>query len=306
MGEDMRYLLIALLIATVAEGSRVGVYRGHESAQLRRAVQLWTPADTTTKLWIDFADTSTLTLDGSLITQVDDKSGEDLHFGGTPSLNLPVLTNSINNLTVAKLDGSNSFFGTTSTSTWKFLHDGTKYRIWIVSRTEVDAFQRIFGTGPFSQNIPGAAISARGDSATGQIDLDAGRNSAGAYQARAANENHYPLQQWNMNSFFVDLSNATATNRIGARLNAGTVSRTNTQTASPSTSNPAFSARIGSERDGSTIRQYLTGSVAEIIIILGDEDGALDDKVWGYLAHKWGLEDNLPSDHPYKSKPPTK
>jgi hypothetical protein len=40
MGEDMRYLLIALLIATVAEGSRVGVYRAWESAQLRRAVTL--------------------------------------------------------------------------------------------------------------------------------------------------------------------------------------------------------------------------------------------------------------------------
>ncbi len=25
----------------------------------------------------------------------------------------------------------------------------------------------------------------------------------------------------------------------------------------------------------------------------------------GYLAHKWGLEANLPSDHPYKSTAPT-
>jgi len=27
-------------------------------------------------------------------------------------------------------------------------------------------------------------------------------------------------------------------------------------------------------------------------------------KVEGYLAHKWGLEANLPSDHPYKSTAP--
>jgi hypothetical protein len=41
----MRYLLIALLIATVAEGSRVGVYRGWEAAQLRRAgVLTWEEA----------------------------------------------------------------------------------------------------------------------------------------------------------------------------------------------------------------------------------------------------------------------
>lgn len=43
-----------------------------------------------------------------------------------------------------------------------------------------------------------------------------------------------------------------------------------------------------------------TGVISEIIVtssILVDADR---EKVEGYLAHKWGLQDDLPSDHPYK------
>ena len=29
------------------------------------------------------------------------------------------------------------------------------------------------------------------------------------------------------------------------------------------------------------------------------------EKAEGYLAHKWGLEGNLPDDHPYKNSAPT-
>ena len=34
--------------------------------------------------------------------------------------------------------------------------------------------------------------------------------------------------------------------------------------------------------------------------------GVSVEKAEGYLAHKWGLEGNLVSSHPYKSTPPTK
>jgi len=44
-----------------------------------------------------------------------------------------------------------------------------------------------------------------------------------------------------------------------------------------------------------------SGGIREIIYHSSAEDL---DKVVGYLAHKWGLESNLPSGHPYKSNPP--
>ena len=48
---------------------------------------------------------------------------------------------------------------------------------------------------------------------------------------------------------------------------------------------------------------YYDGAVGEYIMLGTD---SLEDrqKVEGYLAHKWGLEGNLPAGHPYKSSPP--
>ena len=48
---------------------------------------------------------------------------------------------------------------------------------------------------------------------------------------------------------------------------------------------------------------FLNGSIKEIIVL----DNATDQEVQlieGYLAWKWGLESNLPVDHPYASEPP--
>jgi hypothetical protein len=49
---------------------------------------------------------------------------------------------------------------------------------------------------------------------------------------------------------------------------------------------------------------WLRADVNEIIVVpslLSDSDR---QKLEGYLAHKWGLTANLPSDHPYKAAPP--
>jgi hypothetical protein len=44
--------------------------------------------------------------------------------------------------------------------------------------------------------------------------------------------------------------------------------------------------------------------LGEIIMVFDTLDTTTRQKIEGYLAHKWGLEGNLPSDHPYKSEAP--
>ena len=46
------------------------------------------------------------------------------------------------------------------------------------------------------------------------------------------------------------------------------------------------------------------GGISEWIFTDGTEDLATKQKIEGYLAHKWGLEDHLPSDHPYRNEAP--
>ena len=55
--------------------------------------------------------------------------------------------------------------------------------------------------------------------------------------------------------------------------------------------------------------QKTNGRMAEYFHVAGVPGSGgtnIDDvkKAEGYLAHKWGLEGNLPADHPYKSSAP--
>jgi hypothetical protein len=49
----------------------------------------------------------------------------------------------------------------------------------------------------------------------------------------------------------------------------------------------------------------LTGAIGEIIVTPSVLSTLNRQKVEGYLAHKWGLEANLPNDHPYRTTGPT-
>lgn len=64
------------------------------------------------------------------------------------------------------------------------------------------------------------------------------------------------------------------------------------------------SMRIGGNTGASPIR-FLNGRVAELVVGTSELSSDDIDKLFGWAAHKHGLEGNLPGDHPYKSTAPT-
>ena len=54
----------------------------------------------------------------------------------------------------------------------------------------------------------------------------------------------------------------------------------------------------------SNITRAWNGSFSEWIFTDGTESLAIEQKIEGYLAHKWGTTSSLPNDHPYKSVAP--
>ena len=50
--------------------------------------------------------------------------------------------------------------------------------------------------------------------------------------------------------------------------------------------------------------QYWQGYVAEILVYNGTVSDSDRQTMQGYLAWKWGMQNNLPASHPYKSSPP--
>ena len=57
--------------------------------------------------------------------------------------------------------------------------------------------------------------------------------------------------------------------------------------------------------DGTQNSVNLDGAIAELIVTPSVLSVSDRQKIEGYLAHKWGLTANLPSDHPYKLVGPT-
>jgi len=91
----------------------------------------------------------------------------------------------------------------------------------------------------------------------------------------------------------------------------GTIRRNDTVTGWTGNSSDTNSDRItvlGADYESQATYPSLNGEMAEMLVI--HDDVAFDDdlrtKLEGYLAHKWGLTNNLPSGHPYKYEPPYK
>ena len=78
---------------------------------------LWTPAEITTALWLDAAASGTIHLDGTSVSQWDDKSGNDMHVSqGTSAQRPDYISEAYNGLNTVRFNGtSHNLFRTTIT-----------------------------------------------------------------------------------------------------------------------------------------------------------------------------------------------
>ncbi len=62
--------------------------------------------------------------------------------------------------------------------------------------------------------------------------------------------------------------------------------------------------RLGSSHDTANNGRLFHGAMAEVVQVTSPLSDGERQKIEGYIMHKWGLEDQLPSDHPYKNNAP--
>ena len=270
---------------------------------------LWTPAQITTALWLDAADTGTITTSGSEVTQINDKSGNARNFTGAsgtrPSTGIATL-NSKNILTFS----ANYLTSTSSAATWQFLHDATGSSIFMVATAGTsanpNAVYGFFGNNGTSTNS-NVGVSAFYDDRdfvprNNTFGHQVGRGLSSSPVASQVLQNSLTPNSVNVLAVLGDPSNATLVNRSIITINGGTEQKTNTDNQAASTSAPTYSLQVGSA--GNNVIP-LTGAIAEFVIVSGLMSSATRQLAEGYLAHKWGLTANLPADHPYKSAAPT-
>lgn len=274
----------------------------------RRFAQNWTPAalGSSLALWLDAADASTITLNGSTVSQWSDKSGKARHALQAVAANQPTYAaTGLNGKPVLTFDGTNSTLAAGDTTTWRFLHNGSLYTIIGVWRPGTAAT-------PGSQTMTALTTSdTSGASTVGQY-FAFGDNFGFRYNVTSggAGATFVSISRTYTNflgsfgnatiiSLQVDPVNATAGNRLFTSINGGSLIGGNTLTGNVTTANSQIPLAIG----GGTTTRYL-GGMSEILIIEGNASSNLA-RLQGYLAWKWALEANLPAGHPFRNTPPT-
>jgi hypothetical protein len=244
----------------------------------------FTPASITgLKAWYDAADTSSISLSGSDVTQWNDKSANAYNLTQGTSARRPSSgVNTLNGRNVITFGGDDILVASTAAD-WKFLHDSSKATWFIVCYFDtVQEYDSMLNTADGSTQIGmyfyrlndvlGSAVF-RGVSGTNVWGFDQG--SLPDSSARSI-------------TLYSDTTNATANLRVKYKLNGGSwINPSSGSTQAVSTSNPTHALYVGATDTAGS--NGLNGRIAEIIIYTGLLSDTDVDKVNTYLTAKWGL-----------------
>lgn len=263
----------------------------------------WDPSDSvTTSFHIDAADTSSYSLSGSNVSSITDKAGNfSITVNGTPTR----VSSALNSLNVWDFSGSSEDF-TTSDEQNVTDGSGNHWAIGVFLADTISDNQDSFYS--FENNTVSAgskrdyAVSAGNASAfNGELDLD------------GLSSNRISSTIGNLQAFDSAVT-LDAFHIVGTIFNkTGNQISTRVDGADAFTPVNDYDRAISQKQDVRIMRnranERLDGRVAEFFVVgalpgTGGTDITEFQKAEGYLAHKWGLTGNLPSDHPFKNVSP--
>ncbi len=246
---------------------------------------LWTPTETTTALWFDAADASTITETSGNVSQWADKSGNGRNATQATGAAQPDSGGTHNGLNTINFNGSSEFFR---------LGTGLD---WMAANATHTAFVMLNATDNrtdiYGANNPSAADAS--------LHIGFGGDTS------------YRMNRWG-NDFGTGTtanfdSTAGAFNSLrftwvegGAK---SVYANTLLEGMSGATHASGLSAMAGGGQLGKVVNHgYLGADIAEFIIVDGVPDAATTDQIEGYLAWKWGEQADLPGGHAYASAAP--
>ena len=247
-----------------------GSHYGTTILPIDGAILNFTPADISPgiELWLDAADSGTIASDANGVSQWDDKSGNDNHATQASNPNKPATgTRSLNGLNVLDITADKWMQFSTINMVGK--------EVWSVFQID-DTMKDFFvlghsGNTQFSFN-------------TGSQAMRLWKNGASYSPSGATSQTLYQDTPY-FNAWRVLMNKTFSVN--GVNDVTGDILNTTTFPVS----------RIA--RSQYPHSHNSDGLIGEIIIV-PELTTSQRQQMEGYLAHKWGLADNLPEDHPYK------
>ena len=250
---------------------------------------LWTPDRITTALWLDAADSDTITLNGSNVSQWDDKSGNLRHVSQGESTAQPgySATSWQETKPALSFDGSND---TLICSGYKSVDTSQPHTyIAVIKSNTLSGLPFVI-----AQHYMSDAGESR-ESALFGVSSGFDMTNRFAFGPRPPHANN---QARIAHSTDASVLIGVATTGNNALWRNGDINDSRSTTLS---NNNTDDLRIGSRSGGG---DTFSGLVAEVIVLDFAADTDTRQKIEGYLAHRWGLTANLPAPHPFKNDPP--
>lgn len=241
----------------------------------------WDPSSITTRLWLDMDDQTTFTSSGGNVTQIADKSGNNYTFNAYGGSTLTAVNTSQHGKNILRFDNNSD-----ATSYRSIAFSSTAVHKWffVVKVTASDSHDALV---TFNKGGPTLQMILFNLSGNGTFSGDWYMNPGTHLTGNSTNL----LNQWVILSLEVDVPN----NRATASLNATAYD-----------SNVAQSGLSGMGAMNVRLNDYQHNADSDWgeVIFTEDVSQSNSDKIEGYLAHKWGLTSDLPSNHPYKTQAP--
>ena len=277
-------------------GTVTGSFKaGRRANSFSAPAAAWDPStDITAAIWLDASDTGSYTLSGSNVTAITDKAGNaTVTVNGTP--NVSTTLDSKNTFTFVPSEDftTNQFAQASSGNHWAI---GVMQ--WNTRNDTQDSFWSIETTSSPKRDY---AISAGANNFDGELDLDA--LSSNRISSTIGNKQDFDSGIAQNTWVIIGAIFNKTGNQIAVRVDGlDKFTPVNDYDNSLQTN---MDLRIfrnrANERMGGRMAEFFT--VASVPGT-GGTDITDFQKAEGYLAHKWGLEGNLPVSHPYKSVAP--
>jgi hypothetical protein len=239
----------------------------------------WTPEEIDTTAWYDSSDTSTVVLTAGNVSQWNDKSGNNRHATQVDPEDTPVYGDKaidFNGAQFLRVPGEAVTFGNAG--------------IFVVSE----------GTSGY---FIGSTLGDAGGKSRCYITKTHarfGRNDGGQ-------QDHADLTDISIKTLRSAVNSDTPSPLDIFGYTNGTLTGTESQYTYAGLTNPNqlyFGCRsTNSSENGTNYSGFLTGKIYEVIIT-STPDTNTRERIEGYLAWKWGLQDSLDAAHTYKDSPP--
>lgn len=235
------------------------------------------------KAWYDAADTATISVSGSAVTQWNDKSANAYNLTQATAARRPISgVNTQNSKNVVSFDGNDVLQAATA-SDWTFMHNSTGCTIFFAAFFNTSAVEQSMlitasttaqaGIGVYRQNtdtLYAEVLRAVAGTVTSNLASGALTDNSAKYA-----------------SMIFDNANATAANRLRYKVNGGADLTGNTWTNSASANNPQNPLYMGAyDTSGNG---GFNGNICEVIIYTGQLASGDVTSVNSYLASKWAI-----------------